>query len=131
MRTTTVTLGEVEKEIGLLPIGVLRELDAEFVGVPPENLNAKEKEIFFFDQCLNIILYALRTRDPTITLEQIKEIPSTMGEVFAAREKILRHAGLIVDRVPKVGEREAGAPLNGGGSSTAASAPDAVTRHLI
>ena len=109
MTKVTITLGGVDHEIDQLPIGVLRDLDAEIANTPLPEMTAKEKETFFFDQALQIIFLAMKTKNPTITLDEIKLIRSNMGEFFGARRKILEHAGLVVDKDAKPGERPAAA----------------------
>jgi hypothetical protein len=107
MKTVTIELGGNSYEITQLPIGTLREIDAEFADTPLETLSKREKETFYFDQAVNIIFSALKSKNPTITRENILSLPSEMTEIFAAREKVLRHAGLIVDRAQPVGEGRA------------------------
>ncbi len=103
-KTAIITLGGVDYEIDRLPIGVLRELDAVHTDSPLDTLSKKEKEIFFFDQCITIIHKALETKDPTISVEKIKKIQSDMSEIFDARLIVLKHAGLVVETKAKVGE---------------------------
>lgn len=100
MSKVTITLGGVDYEIDQLPIGVLRELDAEIADAPGPDLTKREKELFFFDQCLQVIFFAMKAKNPTVTIDEIKLIKSNMGEFFVARRKILEHAGLVVSSKP-------------------------------
>jgi len=114
-KSTTVKLGEKSFTIGLLPVGVIRELDlanAKFAD-ESEGKTRLEKETHFFDQCVEIVSIAIRSVDEKMTVEEVLKIPvESIGEIWDARSKILEHSGLIIvkrgEEAPS-GEESAGA----------------------
>ena len=98
-KSTTVKLGEKSFTIGLLPVGVIRELDlanAKFAD-EAEGKSRLEKETHFFDQCVEIVAAGIRVVDKEMTSEKILAMEvEGIGEIWEAREKILIHAGLII-----------------------------------
>lgn len=109
-KTTTITLGEHTIAIGMLPIGILRDLDVELAGKAEEGATDKEKEEFSFDQTIRIISYGLSTADSKWTVEAVRALPvNSSDEIFEARTKILLHSGLVKLRTTESGEEKAGA----------------------
>jgi len=101
-KSITISLGGREFKVSRLPIGVLRDLDAEVADFPTgDKVSPKDREFFFFDQTLNIIAIAVRKSDPDMTVEKLKDLESDMPELFAAREQILRFSGLVREKTPK------------------------------
>jgi hypothetical protein len=109
MKTTTIVLGGATYDIEPLPIGVLRELDQTIAETPLDTLSKKDRETFFFDQALTVIFHGLKTKYPAMDMNKLKAIPSDMQEFFKAREMVLRHSGLLIDKEVKSGEGEAAA----------------------
>ncbi len=88
-----ITLGGNTIDLRPLTLRAVREIDLAFSGEAPADV--KEREAFFFDRHVRVVMLAMQRENPTVNEAAILDMESDFQELLAASTEILKASGLV------------------------------------